>query len=61
MNSLSPKDIYCYTRAADLQEQYNYRWSKCYTQAEEEYSRLSNLTNPLDYDDDINDLEVSIE
>lgn len=61
MKTLSPKELYCYTRAAELQEQYHGQWSKCYKKAEEEYNNLSNLTTLPDYDDDVSDLEGYIE
>lgn len=61
MKVLSPKEQYCYARAAELQEKYNGLWSKCYKKAEEEYDNLSQLNSLPDYDDDVSDLEGYIE
>ena len=61
MKTSKPKELYCYARAAELQEKYHESWSTCYKKAEEEYDRLRNLTTPADYDDDVSDLEGYIE
>ena len=60
MKTSKPKELYCYSRAAELQEKYHESWSKCYKKAEEEYDMLRNLTTPTDYDD-VSDLEGYIE
>lgn len=61
MKTSKPKELYCYARAAELQEKYNESWSKCYKKAEEEYNNLRNLTTPADYDDDVSELEGYLE
>lgn len=61
MKSLSPKELYCYARAAELQEHYHGQWSKCYKKAEEEYDNFSSLDTIPDYDDDVTELEGYIE
>lgn len=61
MKVLSPREQYCYARAAELQEKYHGLWSKCYQKAQEEYDNLSSLNTLPDYDDDVSDLEGYIE
>ena len=61
MMTTNPKELYCYPRAAELQEQCHGSWSKCYREAEKEYNYLRNLTTPDDYDDDASDLECHFE
>ena len=56
---ISPKDMYCMERAAQLQESLGLSWKQSYAKAEEEWNASSNKLP--DYDDDVSDLEGYIE
>lgn len=61
MKKLNPKELYCFSRAADLQEKLSLPWSKCYEKAEQEWQQSTSLTTLPDYDDDTSDLEGYLE
>ena len=58
--SLSPKEIYCMERAAELKESLGLSWKQSYAKAEEEWAATS-ASSSVDYDDDVTELEGYLE
>lgn len=58
--SLSPKEIYCIERAAELKESFGLSWKQSYAKAEEEW-KTTTASKSLNYDDDVTELEGYLE
>lgn len=57
-SSFSPRDVYCYARAAELLEARfgcGHLWTECYKQAEAEYNQLNGSAGFSNYDNEEED------
>ncbi len=57
-SSFSPRDVYCYARAAELLEARfgcGHLWTECYKQAEAEYDQLNGSAEFSNYNDEEED------